>query len=47
MSVFERVLSVLTNVWLALWSEGHWHLSQGAYLSGYSAIGIGQAVVSW
>ena len=48
MALFERLLSVFTNVWLALWSEKHWDgLSQGDYLTGYAGIGIGQAAVSW
>ena len=48
MALFERLLSVFTNVWLALWSEKHWDgLSQGDYLAGYAGIGIGQAAVSW
>ena len=48
MALVERLLSVFTNVWLALWSEKHWDgLSQGDYLAGYAGIGIGQAAVSW
>ena len=47
MVVFERFLSVFSSVWLALWSEGHWDLSQGDYLAGYAGIGFGQAAVSW
>ena len=44
MALVERLLSVFTNVWLALWSEKHWDgLSQGDYLAGYAGIGIGQA----
>ena len=43
----ERFLSVVSSVWLAFWSEGHWGLTNEDYLYGFAGIGIGQAAISW
>jgi ABC-type multidrug transport system fused ATPase/permease subunit len=47
MVIVERFLSVVSSVWLAFWSEGHWELSNADYLGGFAGIGVGQAAVSW
>ena len=48
MVTVERAMSVMTSVWLALWSERHWEdMSNDEYLAGYAGLGIGQAIVSW